>query len=382
MVQLGDYVELVTGFPFKSAEYSSDASGIRLLRGDNVVQRSIRWAGVKYWPTEGAADKAAFSLQHGDVVLAMDRPWIEAGLKVAAVRSSDIPALLVQRVARLRAERGLDQNFLSYVMFSQAFSDYVRAIQTGTAVPHISGPQIRSFMFPLPPVSEQRRIAATLGTLDDLVEVNRSLAKSCRELRKCEGAALVKRASSTNKLSSLARFVNGKNFTNKASGAGRPVIRTPELRQGPLGSTVRSNLNAAKDNIAEPGDVLFVWSGTLMVDRWVYEEGLINQHIFKVIPEAGVPAWLVMSLIELQMPWFVGLAADKATTMGHIQRAHLDALVPVPSQEELLAAEHVIGPLWDAELDLLREALLLEATRDELLPLLMSGRATLGEVAA
>ena len=122
-----------------------------------------------------------------------------------------------------------------------------------------------------------------------------------------------------------------------------------------------------------------MWSGSLMVDRWRHTEGLVNQHIFKVIPSGEVPDWLVFALIEHQMPWFLSLAADKATTMGHIQRGHLDALVPIPNKDQIEKASAMIKPLWDAELELSLEALHSSRTRDELLPLLMSGRIRVGE---
>ena len=119
-----------------------------------------------------------------------------------------------------------------------------------------------------------------------------------------------------------------------------------------------------------------------MVDRWLYEDGLVNQHIFKVIPERGVPDWLIFGAIERQMPWFLGLAADKATTMGHIQRGHLDVQVPMPSDASVALAERSIGPLWAAELELLKEAQELVAARNGLLPLLISGRVRVGDAAA
>ena len=65
--------------------------------------------------------------------------------------------------------------------------------------------------------------------------------------------------------------------------------------------------------------MLFVWSGSLTVGRWMWEEGLINQHVFKVLPKSGIPSWLVFALIEYQMPWFLSLAADKASNHGAYQ---------------------------------------------------------------
>ena len=175
---LGDVADLLTGFPFKSQHYVEDSSAPRLLRGDNVVQGVLRWDGAKRWPTEGADDLDQYHLREGDVILAMDRPWIEAGLKYASVRPSDLPALLVQRVARLRGTGRLDTGFLKYLIGSQAFTDYVLGVQTGTAVPHISGGQIKNFEFLLPPLPEQRAIAHILGTLDDEIELNRRMSET------------------------------------------------------------------------------------------------------------------------------------------------------------------------------------------------------------
>jgi type I restriction enzyme, S subunit len=173
--QLGDVTELITGFPFQSERYTDDPVAPRLLRGDNVVQGSLRWDGAKRWPRDATDGLDNYWLRDGDIVLAMDRPWIEAGLKYAAIRSSDLPALLVQRVACLRGTSELHTRFLKYVIGSQAFTDHVLTVQTGTAVPHISGGQIKSFHFSLPPLAEQRAIAHILGTLDDKIELNRRM---------------------------------------------------------------------------------------------------------------------------------------------------------------------------------------------------------------
>ena len=164
-----------TGFPFKSSSYSDDPSGPKLLRGDNVAQGQVRWDGVKRWPPSETNGLEQYWLEQGDVILAMDRPWIEAGLKYCVITRDELPCLLVQRVARLRGQERLDTGFLKYVIGSLAFTQHVLAVQTGTAVPHISTKQIQSFKFDLPPLPEQRAIAATLGALDDKIELNRRM---------------------------------------------------------------------------------------------------------------------------------------------------------------------------------------------------------------
>ena len=116
---IGAEVDLLPGFPFKSSKYTDKFSAVRLLRGDNVVQGRLRWENVKRWDLLHLEEIKDYYLQTGDVVLAMDRPWIEAGLKYAAMQDDDLPCLLVQRVSRLRAKDNLDQRFLKYIIGSQ-----------------------------------------------------------------------------------------------------------------------------------------------------------------------------------------------------------------------------------------------------------------------
>ena len=103
----------------------------------------------------------------------MDRPWIEAGLKRARIRESDLPALLVQRVTRLRGTESVQTSYLHHVLASRAFTDYIKPIVTGVTVPHISPDQIKSFGFQLPPISQQDAICGVLDAIDDLIENNR-----------------------------------------------------------------------------------------------------------------------------------------------------------------------------------------------------------------
>ncbi|MBA3393281.1 MAG: restriction endonuclease subunit S [Deltaproteobacteria bacterium] len=169
---LGSVVDIKTGFPFKSEQYTRDPDDPRLLGGDNIAQACLRWENVRRWPRSLTADVGPYWLRDGDVVLAMDRPWIEAGLKRAVVHERDLPALLIQRTARLRGTDKIHAGFLRYVIGSREFTQYVLGIQTGTAVPHISQSQIRAFRFRMPDWKTQQAIATVLGALDEKIELN------------------------------------------------------------------------------------------------------------------------------------------------------------------------------------------------------------------
>ena len=164
---LGDEIELLAGFAFKSAKYTTKENDIRLLRGDNIIPGCLRWDDVKRWPINDSEEYERYWLREGDVVLAMDRPWVKAGLKHATIANDDLPCLLVQRTARLRGGANLDNRFLKLLIGSSAFSSHVLGVQTGIGVPHISGQQIKDFAFLRPPMAEQRVIADNLGSVQE-----------------------------------------------------------------------------------------------------------------------------------------------------------------------------------------------------------------------
>lgn len=178
----------------------------------------------------------------------------------------------------------------------------------------------------------------------------------------------------------IADFVNGRNFTKNATGTGRTVIRIAELNSGISGSTQFNEVEAQPENIATPDTILFAWSGSLGVHRWHGEEALINQHIFKVIPN-NLPSWFAYFQLVEHMPFFRSVASHKAVTMGHIKRSHLsEALLAYPMNDSMLAAASKnIQPLYDSIHRVEVESRTLATLRDTLLPRLLSGEIRVRE---
>ncbi len=173
------HIDCITGFAFKSSEYSNDPNNIKLLRGDNIEPNSLRWREAKYWSSDKLQNLDRYFLEEGDFVIALDRTWITNGLKVAEIKESDIPCLLVQRVARIRAKITLEQSLLRQYFSGHQFEQYVKSVQTATAVPHISPNDIKEFPLLLPPIQEQKKIAEILSTWDKAIEtVERLIANS------------------------------------------------------------------------------------------------------------------------------------------------------------------------------------------------------------
>ncbi|WP_081619812.1 restriction endonuclease subunit S [Thioalkalivibrio sp. ALJT] len=173
--RLGYYIDLLPGYAFSSQGFRIDG-GIRLLRGINVGVGKISWNEAVFWPKEEIAGLEEYFLREGDLVLGMDRPWIGGGARVAKVSREDLPALLLQRVARIRPKNGLDQEFLWLVLASQEFKRTLEAELTGVSVPHVSSDQIRSFRISLPDIESQSKILMTVRT--ELEKIG-SLTEQC-----------------------------------------------------------------------------------------------------------------------------------------------------------------------------------------------------------
>ncbi|MFL6140440.1 MAG: restriction endonuclease subunit S [Labedaea sp.] len=294
--------------------------------------------------------------------------------RVARVTRTLLPANTNQAVAIIRPDQNLiEVNYLLYCLrdrgrVKRALERVVQSVQANLSLSELSLVEI-----PLPPKTVQRAIAAILEAIDDKIAANDQIVSRIGALTESTWLLACKNGG-TIPLSSLARFVNGKAFTRDASGTGRVVIRIVELNSGIGSSTVFNDIDVPEEHLAQPGDLLFAWSGSLTVARWFREEAIINQHIFKVIPKGDHPLWLVNQALLSKLQGFKSIAADKATTMGHIQRHHLDEPVAVPAQDQVNRLDDLMSTLWQRALATEKENLRLENTRDRLLPYLMSGK--------
>ena len=178
--ELHEVADLITGYPFSSMEYVASGDTIKLCRGANVLPDRIDWSGLAIWPKSKTEKLEDYFLKTGDVVMAMDRPWINEGFKVTQIRPEDCPALLVQRVARLRGKDGMPNEFLYHLLRQPMFTKHCRP--TETTIPHISPTEIRSFAFHLPPLPLQTRFAELVARHERLRAVQRESLRQAEHL--------------------------------------------------------------------------------------------------------------------------------------------------------------------------------------------------------
>ncbi len=163
LVRLGDVAAFQPGYAFKSSWFQN--RGLRLLRGTNIEPGGTRWDDTVCLDVNRASEFEEYKLNAGDLVLAMDRPVISTGLKLARLGETDMPALLLQRVGRFVPSVAIDTGFLHLFLRTAVFLEHIGALATGTQLPHISKTDIESAPLPLPKLDVQRRIVAKLDAL-------------------------------------------------------------------------------------------------------------------------------------------------------------------------------------------------------------------------
>ena len=327
---------------------------------------------------ENRVFKGGSKFEHGDTLMARITPCLE-NKKIAQYLPPNhaSPSAGSTEFIVIRGKNGVSITpFAYYFVQSPDIHELAISLMTGTSGrQRVDTEAFRMSEIWLPNLTIQEKIVKVLGSLDDKIAANQRTIQSADSLRNALWDKLLKTNTESLPLSSLAEFINGRAFTKNATGTGRVVARIAELNSGIGSNTVFNDIEVHQNHVVLPGELLFAWSGTLMTKRWPYDEAIVNQHIFKVLPISKFDLWALELIIQSQIHYFQMIAAGKATTMGHIKRADLDKTVEVPTS--IPDKLNMLGnTLWMLATQAEQENQTLARTRDELLPLLMSGKIT------
>lgn len=166
--KLGEVADLLTGFPFESKKFTRE--GIKLVRGMNVKRGYLDFSEelCEYWASSLGLE--SYLLKNGDILIQMDGALI--GKSYAKIEENQLPALLVQRVTRVRTLQQVADEAFIYQQIQKGFLAYIKGIKTETAVPHLSLSDVENFAISIPSVSEQKKVGALFESLDDLITLH------------------------------------------------------------------------------------------------------------------------------------------------------------------------------------------------------------------
>ena len=269
--------------------------------------------------------------------------------------------------------------------------DAIEAMGSGTTFKEVSGKTMRAVKVRIPlDVSYQKRIAAVLDSLDTKIENNERINDNLYAQAKAIfdnhfiNIDAIPAGWRKGNLLDIANYLNGlamQKFRPQGHEIGLPVLKIKELRQGSCDdSSELCSLSIKPEYIIHNGDVIFSWSGSLLVDIWCGGTCGLNQHLFKVTSDV-YDKWFYYLWTAHHLARFIAIAADKATTMGHIKREELaKAEVLIPCEEDYTSFNSIMQPIFELIISNRIESRKLAALRDELLPKLMTGEIDVSDV--
>ena len=402
---LSDVCTIVPGFAFKSNDFGSGENIAVKIKDIEPPSVNIKNAErVCFTPQD------KFRLSEGDYIMAMTGATIG---KVGKLQIDAKNVYINQRVCKFNPITSVcDKEYLYYVLSTSSFRNFIcNNVDSKLAQPNIGHTTIYKYTHLFPSnIKEQKLIASVLNNIDREIELNKQINDNLEAMAKqlydywfvqfdfpneegkpykASGGAMVWNEKLKREipqgwhcgtLLDIAEYTNGlacqkyrPTDNNKL-----PVIKIKEMHDGLSADTEWVKADIPDDVKVFDGDVLFSWSASLEVMLWAYGNGGLNQHIFKVTSKNGYPRSFYFYQLIHYVGVFKQIAEARKTTMGHITQDHLrqSTIALPPNIDVANKLEEKLCPIFDAIVKNNQEIMALTKQRDELLPLLMNGQAT------
>lgn len=275
--------------------------------------------------------------------------------------------------------------------------EYLKSIAGGTTMPILNKSDFSDLVVDLPLLESQNKIVEILSSLDDKIELNNEMNKTLEEMAQIIFKAwfadfepfkdgefeetelgMIPKGWNIKSVYDYAKYINGTSFKNQEyAETGLPIIKIAELKDG-IGEKTKY-FNGEKDSkyYLKNNDILFSWSGNpdTSIDTFIWYKGdaILNQHIFRVIPNKASEYYFVYLMLKYLKPTFTNIARDKQTTgLGHVTVKDLKDLKFVYDENVVWKFSQYVKPLVDRMVGNYRNIEELKNIRDTLLPMLIS----------
>lgn len=378
-IKLGKLADIQTG-PFGSQLHQKDyvPVGTPLITVKNLGENKVTYNKLDFVSNQDKERLSKFILQEGDIVFSrvgyVDRR--------AYITKYESGWLFSGSTLRVRVEKTstLNPRYLSYYFGQQSFREEIKNMSVGATRPSLNTQLLEELEIIIPSLPEQSAITGVLSSLDDKIDLlhhqNKTLEAMAEALFR---QWLVEEADAGLEeipLDEIADYLNGlacQKYPPKNEIDILPVLKIKELRNGFTDKSDWASTDIPDEYFVQSGDIIFSWSGSLMVKIWDGADCILNQHLFKVTSE-HYPKWFYYLWTKHHMNRFISIAEGKATTMGHIKRGDLsNSKVLIPETSEFEDMDKNISPMVDKIVINNCQIRKLESMRNLLLPKLMIG---------
>lgn len=403
--KMDELIEEISMGPFGSdvkKEFYVD-NGVPILNGSNLQGFKLKEDSFGYLTKEKADSLKKCNAHRGDIIVT--HRGTLGQIVYVPVNSKYDRYVISQSQFRFRCKADLvDVQYLVYYFHTREGQYKILANASQVGVPALARATstFRLIDIKLPPLDDQRRIASILSSLDRKIELNNKINADLEEMAQAifknwfvdfepfkdgkfvdSELGMIPEGWKVGRLTEIASYMNGlamQKFPPENIEDSLPVLKIKELGQGFCGTdSDRCSCNIKDECKIHNGDVIFSWSGTLLVDVWCGGDCGLNQHLFKVTSN-DYPKWFYYYWTKHHLQEFIRIAKDKAVTMGHIKRGHLEeALVAIPDNDSMGKVHELFEPILSKMISLRLESTRLSLLRDTLLPRLMSGELEVPE---
>lgn len=382
-----------------SETYKGNASEVVLINTSDVLDGKC--LNHEYVPNKKLKGQFKKTFRKGDILYSEIRP---ANKRFCFVDFEPKDYIASTKLMVLRAHEDVDPQYLYQILRSNDTLTQLQMLaesRSGT-FPQITYSELSNIMVSLPSQKAQKNIVSILSSLDRKIELNNKINADLEEMAQAifknwfvdfepfkngkfvdSELGMIPEGWKVGTLTEIASYMNGlamQKFPPENNEDSLPVLKIKELGQGFCGTdSDRCSCNIKDECRIHNGDVIFSWSGTLLVDVWCGGDCGLNQHLFKVTSK-DYPKWFYYYWTRHHLQEFIHIAKDKAVTLGHIKRGHLeDAMVAIPDNDSMEKAHELFEPILSKMISLRLENSRLSLLRDTLLPRLMSGELEVPE---
>lgn len=376
-----------------SETYKGNASEVVLINTSDVLDGKC--LNHEYVPNKKLKGQFKKTFRKGDILYSEIRP---ANKRFCFVDFEPKDYIASTKLMVLRAHKDVDPQYLYQILRSNDTLTQLQMLaesRSGT-FPQITYSELSNILVSLPSQKAQKNIVSILSSLDRKIELNNKINADLEEMAQAifknwfvdfepfkdgkfvdSELGMIPEGWKVGRLTEIASYMNGlamQKFPPENNEDSLPVLKIKELGQGFCGTdSDRCSCNIKDECKIHNGDVIFSWSGTLLVDVWCGGDCGLNQHLFKVTSK-DYPKWFYYYWTKHHLREFIHIAKDKAVTMGHIKRGHLEeAMVAIPDNDSMEKAHELFEPILSKMISLRLESSRLSTLRDTLLPRLMSG---------
>jgi len=383
-VTIGDLCDTI------SDTYRGNAEEVILVNTSDVLEGNV--LNHEKVPNKNLKGQFKKTFKKDDILYSEIRPTNKRYAYIDFEETSDYIASTKLMVLRPRVDIVLPEFLFALLKSERMLKELQHLAETRSGTfPQITfKSELSTMPVMLPDFDSQKRIVSILesieGKMNQNDKINKNLEEQAHAIFSSEFTQLDELPTGWKKsnLLDIADYLNGlamQKFRPLDDEDGIPVLKIKELRQGSCDSNSDLCSPSIKpEYIVNDGDVIFSWSGSLLVDFWCGGTCGLNQHLFKVT-SPKYDKWFYYAWTNYHLEKFAKIAADMATTMGHIKREELsNSEVLIPSETDYVRIGGLLVPIYNLIISNRLENVKLANLRDSLLPRLMSGEFVISEV--